>query len=227
MNIPTYAYDDTHVAAADSGGGGRKFLDDSGPYVGAITYALAVQSSNGGWGVEFGFTADDGRKTKYPLTLWTLGPDGRRYFGHNLLECLLICAGMKAGMALKPGRVTYLKWDYDLRAEVEMEGDGYPGMTGKRIGLILQREIYTNKKGNDAVSHAIVGAFDPETRQAASEKIANKPAELTAKRCAELKDKDSRAVQSTMGYDNNGFTSRAAPTAAVAALADLEDDIPF
>ena len=219
MNIPTYAYNDSRVNAADAGG--SIFIGESGPYVGTITYARAVQSSKGGWGIELGFETDEGRKPKYPLTLWTLGPNGERYFGHDLLDAVLICAGMKPGQALKPGRITYTKWDYDLRDEVEAEADGYPGMSGKRVGLLLQREFYTTKNGRESFRHNIVGAFDPETMQAASEKIANNPAKLTAERVKELKDRDSRNASVVAQTDANSAQANSG------AFSGLEDDIPF
>lgn len=226
---PTYGYDTTHAAAADSGGTG-KFLDESGAYTGTIPYARAVQSSKGGWGVELGFEADDGRRTKYPMTLWTLGPDGGRYFGHDILDTVLICAGMKPAMALKPGKVKYTVYDFDLRAEVEKESDGYPGLTGKRIGLLIQREWYTTKAGKDASRHSIYGAFDAETRQAASEKLEGKDAAITDKRLASLKDKDSRTAGAPDGTYDNGFSTPPAGKSAGAAaggFADFTDDIPF
>ena len=219
---PSYTYDTTHAAAADAGGLSR-FIDDSGAYTGTITHARAVQSSKGGWGVEIGFESDDGRKTKYPMTLWTLGADGSRYFGHDILDTVLICAGMKPAMALKPGKVKYTFYDFDLRADVEKESDGYPGLTGKRIGLLIQREWYTTKKGIDASRHSIFGAFDPETRQAASEKLEGKDAAITDKRLASLKDKDSRST------DAPYVAPAAAPAgkAPAGSFNDFEDDIPF
>lgn len=228
---PTYGYDTTHAAAADAGGLG-KFIDESGEYVGTITHARAVQSSKGGWGVEIGFADDDGRKTKYPMTLWTLGPDGSRYFGHDILDTVLICAGMKPAMALKPGKVKYMKYDFDLRADIEEESDGYPGLTGKRIGLLIQREWYTTKAGKDASRHSIFGAFDAETHQAASEKLEGKPAEITAKRLSALRDKDSRTPGGGPGVldgaapADNGFGAPK-PAKPAGSFDDLSDDIPF
>jgi len=226
---PTYGYDTTHAAAADTGGMG-KFIDESGEYVGAITSARAVQSSKGGWGVEIAFQADDGRKTKYPMTLWTLAADGARQFGHDILDTVLICAGMKPAMAMKPGKVTYTVYDFDLRADVEKEGDGYPGLTGKRIGLLIQREMYTTKAGKDAARHSIYGAFDAETRQAASEKLESKPAVITEKRLASLKDRDSRTAGAPAGSYDNGFSAPSGapnPAPAAGSFDDMADDILF
>lgn len=219
---PSYAYDTTYAAAADSSGGG-KFIDESGAYTGEIIYARAVQSSTGGWGVELGFVTDAGQKAKYAPTLWTLSADGKRHFGHDILDCILICAGMKPGNAMKPGTVKYTVWDYDLRAEVEKESPGYPAIAGKRIGLLLQKELYTTKKGADGSRIQIVGAFDPETRQAASEKVENKPATVTDKRLATLKDIDKR---------NAGEPASAAPAGSYtsgsnSSFDDLDSDIPF
>ena len=41
------------------------FALNTGAYTGEITYARAVQSSTGGWGVELGFVTDAGQKAKY------------------------------------------------------------------------------------------------------------------------------------------------------------------
>lgn len=220
---PAYTCDTTHAAAADSMGS-SKFIDESGAYTGEITYARAVQSSTGGWGVELGFVTDAGQKAKYAPTLWTLSADGKRHFGHDILDCILICTGMKAGAAMKPGTVKYSVWDYDLRAEVEKESPGYPAIAGKRIGLLLQKELYTTKAGKDGSRIQIVGAFDPETRQAASEKIENKPATVTDKRIATLKDSDKRT--GPVG-DAHATPASAGAPAVPGGFNDFEDDIPF
>ncbi|TCS98794.1 hypothetical protein EDC36_104218 [Tepidimonas ignava] len=211
MSIPSYAYSTEHLEAAD---GGERYIAHTGAYTGTIDYARAIQSSKGAWGVELGFVADDGRKPKYPLTLWTLSADGKRYFGHDLLDALLVCAGVESG--LKPGKVRYWRWDRELGEEVEAVADGYPALKHKRIGLLLQRELYTTQTGKEGSRLNIVGVFDPQTRQTASEKAAGLEPQKLAARLASLKDKDSRAAQAP-----------AAQPAQGSGFEDMQDDVPF
>ncbi|MBC7357612.1 MAG: hypothetical protein H5U10_03640 [Desulfacinum sp.] len=217
MSIPSYAYSTEHLEAAD---GGERYIAHTGAYTGTIDYARAIQSSKGAWGVELGFVADDGRKPKYPLTLWTLSADGKRYFGHDLLDALLVCAGVESG--LKPGKVRYWRWDRELGEEVEAVGDGYPALKGKRVGLLLQRELYTTAQGKEASRLNIVGVFDPTTRQTASEKAAGLEPKKLSERLASLKDKDSRK-------SSDEALSRTLGAAAMAGGSGFDDfaDAPF
>ncbi|MBW7657723.1 hypothetical protein [Tepidimonas charontis] len=217
--IPTYTASTQYLRAADFG---SQYLDESGAFVVTIEAARAVQSSKGGWGVELHFTADDGRRPRFAPCLWTLSPTGERYFGHDLLDAILFCAGFPEGHALKPGKVRYWRFDREIGEEVEAIGDGYPDLAGRKVGLVLQREIYTTKTGKEGSRLAIVGAFDPATRQTASEKKEGLEPKILSSRLARLKDKDSRSADTlALATDNS------APVAPAGAFDDLEDSIPF
>jgi hypothetical protein len=213
LNAPTYQYNDQHVAQLDAGQ-----IDQSGGYVASINWARAVQSKKGGWGVEIQATTDDGRTMRNPVTLWTLKADGSRIFGHDILDSLLICAGMKAGAAMKPGRVTAKTWDPVERRLIDEDADGYPALTGKRVGLIVQREAYTKQDGSTGYRLNLVGAYHPDDQRSAGEIIGGKPAEATARKLAGLRDKDSTGAA----------PMPAAPgQTAPAKASDFDDDIPF
>jgi hypothetical protein len=213
MNMPTYGYNPDHVAALDAGS-----IDQTGAYVASINWAKAVQSSKGTWGVEIQAATDDGRSLRNPVTLWTIKPDGTRIFGHDILDSLLICAGMKAGAALKPGRVQAKVWDATERKMIDEEADGYPALTGKRVGLLIQREAYIKQSGETGYRLNLTGAYHPDDMRSAGEIIAGKPAEATARKIASLRDKDNTGGQASAPANSPASPGSAAP---------FDDDIPF
>ncbi|MCX8017691.1 MAG: hypothetical protein N2690_07325 [Rhodocyclaceae bacterium] len=215
--IPSYTTSYERLAAADAGP--NRTIEASGAYIGSLTYARAVQSSKGAWGVELGFVTDAGLSPRYPLTLWTLSPEGKRYFGHDLLDALLVCAGFAQGAQLRPGKVRYPRWDEQAGCEVLATAEGYPELAGRRVGLLLQRELYTTKAGKEGSRLSIVGVFDAQTQQTASEKQAGLPPKLLMERLARLQDKDSRSAAA--------LPEPAVREDAASAFADMADDIPF
>lgn len=216
--IPTYTARSERLRAADFG---SQYLDESGAFVVTIEAARAVQSSKGGWGVELHFAAEDGRRPRFAPCLWTLSPAGERYFGHDLLDALLYCAGFAEGHSLRSGKVRYRRFDREIGEEVQALGEGYPELAGRKVGLVLQRELYTTKTGKEGSRLSIVGAFDPVTRQTASEKKEGLAAQMLASRLARLKDKDSR--------DSRLLAEAAVSvtSAASGGLDDLAEDVPF
>lgn len=216
--IPTYTATSQRLRAADFG---SQYLDETGAFVVTIEAARAVQSSKGGWGVELHFVAEDGRRPKYAPCLWTLSPAGERYFGHDLLDALLCCAGFAEGHALKPGKVRYRRFDRELGQEAETIGEGYPELSSKKVGLVLQRELYTTQSGKEGSRLSIVGAFDPVTRQTASEKKEGLEPQILASRLARLKDKDRRSAHTPTA------AAAGADVAPASDFDDLADDVPF
>lgn len=215
--IPIYTATSQRLRAADFG---SQYLDETGAFVVTIEAARAVQSSKGGWGVELHFVAEDGRRPKYAPCLWTLSPTGERYFGHDLLDALLYCAGLPEGHVLKPGKVRYRRYDREIGQEVETIGEGYPELSTKKVGLVLQRERYTTPSGKEGSRLSIVGAFDPVTRQTASEKKEGLAPQLLASRLARLTDKDRRSGA-------QGAAQAAAAATPARAFDDLAEDVPF
>jgi len=214
MNYPSYGYNEQGAIKADTPLNQR--ITETGAYCVTIIAAEAKLSKEHTYGIEFSVETDEGATARY-LSLYTLKADGARLFGHDILDSMLICAGLKSGQALKPGQATIKKYDMDSKREYDASAECYPGLHGKRIGLVLQKELSTYN-GKDREKMIIVGAFDPETRKTATEKLTNAPAEQLDARLATLKDKDKRSAYhvpaTTQGYSNQ-------------ATNVLDDDIPF
>lgn len=216
MGIPSYDYNPDHVTRLDGG-----YIEETGSYAVTIKSAAAIQANKGTWGVSFDFIDENGQGPRFPVTIWTLSADGKRLFGHDILDSILICAGMKPASALKPGKVNAPEWDATERKMVEKETDGYPALTNRAVGLLLQKEHYTKNDGNPGSRLLIVGAYNADTWLSAGEMIGGyTDATATAKKIKSLKDKDSTG---------NGYAS-ATPASAQKPTPkneDFDDEIPF
>jgi hypothetical protein len=141
-------------------------IKESGKYVGVITRAEKLLSKNKVEGLGLSFKADDGATANY-LDLYTVKPDGEKLRGYNIVQALMVCLRLKA---VDEGQITFDKWDNEARKLVQTNALGYPVMMGKRIGLILQKELQTNQNtGEDVERINILAVFDPSNGLVASE----------------------------------------------------------
>jgi hypothetical protein len=141
-------------------------IRETGKYVGTITRAEKLLSKNKVEGVGFSFKTDDNASANY-LDLYTVKPDGDRLRGYSIVQAILCCTRTKNA---EDGRITFEKWDSDERRMVAATADGYPALMGKRIGLVLQRELGTNQNtGEDTDRLNIVAVFEASTGLTASE----------------------------------------------------------
>ncbi len=214
MNFPNYGYNEQGAMSADTPINQR--ITETGAYVVTIVSAEAKLSKEHTYGIEFSVETYEGASARY-LSLYTLKADGTRLFGHDILDAILICAGLKQGQALKPGMANIKKFDTSSKREYEANVECYPGLHGKRIGLVLQKELSTYD-GRDREKLNIVGAFDPSTRKTATEKLTNAPAEQLDARLATLKDKDKRSAYHVPTHVQHQAHQAHDP---------LDDDIPF
>lgn len=196
-------------------------IKESGKYVGIITRAEKLVSKNGVAGVGLSFKTDDGASANY-LDVYTVKADGNKLRGDSIIQAVLCCTRTKVA---DEGVITFDRWDKDEGRMVKATASGYPVLMGKRIGLILQREIGTNQNtGNDTDRMNIVAVFEATTGLTASEI-------LDQKTKAEKIDVIARAIESNPIRDTR---KRSAPTrapvgigAAPVAGDDWNDDIPF
>jgi len=141
-------------------------LRESGKYVGVITRAEKLLSRNNVEGVGFSFKTDDGASASF-LDVYTVKPNGEKLRGYNVVQAILCCARLKT---VSDGQITFERWDSDERKMVQATAPGYPELMGKRIGLVLQREIGTNDNtGNDTDRLNIFAVFEASTGLMASE----------------------------------------------------------
>lgn len=190
-------------------------IDETGKYIGKFVYAEDIKAGSGASGIEFGFEADDGRKTR--LNIYTLNKSGEPIFGRKMLMALMTCMRVKT-IEAKPGKVK--KYDYDTKAEVTKDANVFPDLMGKRIGLLLQAEEYAKTSGDGTGwKMNIAGCFDAATELTPSEILdqRTKP-EVLAKMVAALRDKPLKA---------GGGDPIKTPPAGSGSFADMDDDIPF
>jgi hypothetical protein len=146
-------------------------IRESGKYVGVITRAEKLISKNNVEGLGLSFKTDDGASANY-LDLYTVKPDGERLRGHNIVQALLCCLKLRN---VDEGTINFQRWDSNGRQMVQATAIGYPALMGKRIGLILQRELQTHQvTGEDTERLNIVTVFEASTGLTASEILDNK-----------------------------------------------------
>lgn len=140
-------------------------IRDTGKYVGIITRAEKLLSKNSVEGVGLSFKDDNGATANY-LDVYTVRADGSLLRGYHLIQALLCCSGVKE---VAEGEITFDKWTRD-QGIVATKAVGYPALMGKRIGLILQKELSSHRDtGADVERVNIVAVFQAATGLTATE----------------------------------------------------------
>lgn len=187
MQAPSYT---TNVEDAKQGSGFESNrITEPGLYFGTITQAEYITSSSSpSTGIQLNFKSDDGKTANY-LSLWTHGKDGAPTYGHKQLSALLVCLGLKDIQPID-GMATH--WDSATKSEIQEPAILYPGMCNRPVGLILQKELYTDRNGQDKDRLLFFAPVKHGTQQTAAEAIENKPAQTVQKMVQSLSVKDSR-----------------------------------
>lgn len=145
---------------SDSGGGTIK---ESGAYVGVITRAEKLTSKAGNEGLGLSFESDDGESANY-LDLYIGETDGKPWVGSQFVNALLVCLKLREA---KNALVKFKRYSQESGEEI-VTAEGYPDIQGKRIGVLLKKEL-GEYNGKDTEKMVVVGFFDPTTRLTASE----------------------------------------------------------
>jgi hypothetical protein len=188
---------------------GNGAIRETGKYTGFITRAEKITASTGTIGLGLSFAADDESTANYLDT----------YFSSNI-HAILACTKTKQA---EEGNITFEAYDKEAKALVKKTAIGYPALMGKRIGLLLQRELSVYQgKNQDRVT--IAGIFEADTDFTASEILDRKtePVQL-AKMYANLMLTPVKG-----SHDNSSNQTRQqAPASAGGNFDDFEDNIPF
>jgi hypothetical protein len=121
-------------------------IKETGKYIGVITRAEKLLSKQGTEGFGLSIKTDDGATANY-LDLYTVNSKGDTLPSMATVQAILCCTRTKEA---KEGLIDFDKWDSEAKAVVQFRANGYPDLMGKRIGLLLQRELSTNTtNGND------------------------------------------------------------------------------
>lgn len=207
----TYNLDTKQAAAADNT---MSRIDATGKYVGTLTRAEAIESQQGTEGVEFSFRADDGSTADF-LTLWTYNRNGDALPSLKTLNAIMTILRVKV-ITATTGQVE--RWDRDTRSRVKTAATIFPELTGKRIGLLLQREEYEKANHEIGAKMNIFGVFDADTELTASEILARKTQpETLARMVSTLKDKPLKGGGRAPQPANPPETE----------FSHMDDDIPF
>jgi hypothetical protein len=196
-------------------------IRETGKYVGVITRAEKLVSKNGTKGVGFSFKADDGSTANY-LDVYTEKATGEPLWGANLVQAILCCTKTKDAT---DGRITVEKWDREVSEMIKADVPGYPELMGKRIGLVLQKEIQSHyQTGADQERINIARVFEADTGFTSTEILdkATKPEKLAEfmKTLAPIRDSRKKVAASVQPLQPAG-------TAGTKDADPFDDDIPF
>ena len=202
----TYNLDPKSAAAA----GAANYISETGKYIGTFTRAEIVTSKKGTEGVEFSFLDQSGLRCDY-LTLWTYNPSGEALPSLKVLNAIMACLRTRT---LEPQPITVTRHDGATE-----HAEGFPALTLRPIGVLLQREAYVKNNGDEGYKFNIYAPFDAATELTAGEILAKKSEpEQLAKMIAVLKDKP------LSGNKPSGTT---AAKSSGQTFDDMDSDIPF
>lgn len=208
---------------AIEGGTFNNRITESNAYDCEITKAELVTSREGTKGLELAVKAADGATADY-LQLWLVKKDGTELFGMKATQAILACLRLRD---CPEGIIKVRKYDKQSGAMVDnVEAPGYPALMGKKIGLLLQRELFTKNDGADAERMTIIGAYEVGTHFTAAEILGGVVNATAAEKAVQfLRQKpvrDSRKKQPSMGA-----AIHAAAQSHGTDFTPFDDDIPF
>lgn len=192
MNNPIFTLDQN--AAIKSGGG--EYISESGYYFGQIDSAEYVVAGTGTFGLELSISTDGG-KANY-LTMYYAKSDNTPINGgSNMIQAIMALTGCQS--------LTMMQQNTP-QGPVNIA----PELTGKKIGFVLQKVLYTKGDGSEGHKFQIVAVANQQN-QTAKEMIEQKQPAKVESILSTLKDKDDRKPVSqnapSGGYNpaNNNF----------------------
>lgn len=210
----SYTLDTNQAKAADNI---ASSIRETGKYLGSITRAEAIVSKNGTKGLGLSFKADDGATADY-LDLYTHKSNGEALSSLKTVNAILACLKLRS---VNEGPISFEKWNKDSKQRERVNGKGYPEMMGKRIGLLLRKEIEEDENGQARDRVAIFGIFQADTELTASEVLDQK---TKPERLSKMVD----ALTARPVYDKRKGTVTAARQASAPDSDWTQDqDIPF
>lgn len=183
----------TYNQQSGESAGAAAYINETGKYVGALLQAeYVVSSAKSTKGIEFSFQAEDGAKANY-LTAWYEKATGEQIkMGIDMINAIMGCT--------KTSNLTM--------ASTSAGGNAIniaPELSGKPIGLVLQKTLKTKQDGSDTYSFEIRIPFIAQTGKTLKEQVSGQDAQMVDRMMSTLKDKDERTGggqhQVQGGYD--------------------------
>ncbi|ATF73933.1 hypothetical protein [Pasteurella multocida] len=197
----TFTYNQEQALKA----GQSNFITETGAYVVKILQAKYTRSTNGAEALEFSVETEDGLKGDYISIFYKSKNGDSLQNGVNLIQAIMGCTNTQ-----------------QLSVSRSNDCDIAPELTGKKVGLFLQKELYTKNNGQDGYRLQIVCPFGAQTRKTLSEHLENKAPERIQWLVEHYKDKDSRNTQQQAVSAQNQLYSAPQQTNNFE-----EDNIPF
>jgi hypothetical protein len=206
---------DTELAREGSGNTGGR-IQETGPYKGVIEWAREKVNANNTSMIEIKFLSVDNQYAN--ITIYTKNAAGEQLHGMSQIHALMACLKVRSMNAV-PGEVE--AFDFDLGQMTKQQSSVLLELANKPIGMLLQKEFYTNGKGEQKDQMNLFAPFTSDTEQVSKEVLDNKgESEMLVKLVESVKDK----------YRNNVKPINSAPSYQAqepAPVDDFEDSIPF
>lgn len=208
--ITSFTQNPKAVVAAEGSAG----INETGAYVVTIKQCETEEKPSGAQMVNFWLVADDGRESWTSLCIVT--KDGKESWGMGLLQSLMVVTGVQNAQA-HAARVRLRNGD------IKENGFRIREVEGKKAGVVLQRENYTyvdSRTGEEKETYRMnpLRFFHPNTRQTASEVLANADAVKLEGLLKTLKDKNPKPAAQPQAPQ---------PAAQPAPMEFLDEDIPI
>ena len=189
------------------------FITELGKYEGKITQAFVVTAQTGTRGV--GMSFESGGQTAN-FTIYTYKSNGDPIMGLEQINALMTCLKLHG---IKPVGGKIKQWDRDAKAEVFVEGEVFPELANKPIGIAFETEGYFGGNGNEYSRVVPKIFFQPGTGLTASEILDRKTQGAKLEKIvASLRHRPAKA--------RTGATGGNAPASHAATFED-DLDIPF
>lgn len=209
-----YNLDPQAARKADTTGG---MITEIGKYIGIFTQAVDVTASTGTKGIALAFQSTAGQKAR--ISLYTQKSSGEKLMGFDALSAIMTCLSLRS-ITPKPG--VYLKWDASTKSEEKFNGEIFPELCGKSIGVLLETEDYPKNDGGIGTRMVLKGVFQASTELTASEILDKKttpeqlPRMVQSLRHRPIRGaKPAPAAHSSSGPAGSGFDDMS------------DDEIPF
>jgi hypothetical protein len=180
MNQPMTFMWNNETAEMAKKAGAAGGISETGAYEGDIISAVYTFGKDGSQSQALEISLDsNGLKANY-LRINFLGKDGQQTFGMGLVSALMWAAQIKQAQPQQVQGKDGIEWHC-------------PALVGKKVGLFLQKVLYTKNDNSDGYKFEVRHVFQPGTRKTYAEHAENAPAETIAALELSMKDKDERS----------------------------------
>ena len=154
----SYSYEASAITEVGTG----QFIDETGMYDAFILCAAYEKNSKGTEGISLLLSIRDIEVG--PFYIYTHRGDGSTLPGYRLIQSIMVCTGV-AKLDAQMGKIK--RWNSDLGARREEDGEVYPAFVQKRLFAALQQEEYVKKSGDVGIQLRLLDVFKvPDLRSA-------------------------------------------------------------